>query len=409
MRVLIISQYFWPENFNINSIAISLFKKKHEVSVFTGKPNYPSGVILDGYDALSFQKEEREGILIQRIPLLARGSGSVRLVLNYLSFVLSGLLFMPWFLRREKCDVIFVYGVSPILQAIPAIFVGWLRKVPVVLWVQDLWPESLSGTGYVTNKYVLKIVEYVVRFIYKHVDLLLVQSEAFVEPVRELASSTPIKYYPNLVDMSFTEVSRQPAVELPGLADQFSILFAGNIGTAQSVEVIVEAATLLKDSPEIQFIILGDGSCRNWMLDEVKLRGLTNLHLPGKFPIEDMPGYMQQASALLVSLTDNEIFSKTIPCKIQAYMASGRPIIASMNGEAARIITKSGAGIAVPAENSTELANAILQLYNMDSSERDIMGENGKRYFKTHFDHDQLIDQLIIHLDSTQYKNKEMV
>ena len=404
MKLFVISQYFWPENFTINSIATSLVNKNYKIKVITGKPNYPTGVMFNGYKALGFQNENYKGVEVQRIPLLPRGRNVFSLAINYFSFVLSGLLFMPWLLRKEKSDVIFVYGVSPILQAIPAIYLGWLKNVPVVLWVQDLWPESLSATGYVTNKYVLKIVEYIVRFIYKRVDLLLVQSEAFIGPVSELAPGTPIKYFPNSVDVSFTQPTDRQVTNLPGLDAPFSILFAGNIGTAQAVEVILEAATLLKDQTEIQFVLLGDGSRRNWMINEAKNRGLENLQLPGKFPVEDMPVYMQKATALLVTLSDKKIFSKTIPNKVQAYMASGRPILASINGETARVVTKSGAGIATPAENSGELAHAILKLVNMNASERDKMGSNGKKYFKAHFDHDQLVEQLIILLKSAKRK-----
>lgn len=404
MKLVIISQYFWPENFTINNIATSIVNKNYKTKVITGKPNYPKGVIFEGYKSFGFLNERHEGVEVQRIPLLPRGSNVFSLAINYFSFVLSGLLFMPWLLRKEKSDVIFVYGVSPILQAIPAIYLGWLKNAPVVLWVQDLWPESLSATGYVTNKYVLKIVEYIVRFIYKRVDLLLVQSEAFIGPVSELAPGTPIKYYPNSVDVSFTQPTDRQVTNLPGLDAPFSILFAGNIGTAQAVEVILEAATLLKDQTDIQFVLLGDGSRRNWMINEAKNRGLENLQLPGKFPVEDMPVYMQKATALLVTLADKEIFSKTIPNKVQAYMASGRPILASINGETARVITKSGAGIAMPAENGGELANAILKLLNMNASERDKMGSNGKKYFKAHFDHDQLVEQLIILLKSAKRK-----
>lgn len=405
MKLIVISQYFWPENFTINNIATSLVKKKHNVKAVTGKPNYPAGVIFDGYQALGFHKEEYEGVEVKRIPLLPRGNNAFSLAINYLSFVFCGLIFIPWILRQEKSDAILVYGVSPILQAIPAIYLGWLKNVPVVLWVQDLWPESLSATGYVTNKNILKIVEYMVRFIYKRVDLLLVQSEAFIKPVSELASGTPIKYYPNSVGVSFTQSTNRQVPNLPGLEAPFSILFAGNIGAAQAVEVILEAATILKDQTDIQFVILGDGSRRDWMINEAKNRGLKNLHLPGKFPVEDMPVYMQKASSLLVTLSDKEIFSKTIPNKVQAYMASGRPILASMNGEAARVITNSGSGIAVQAENGVELANAICKLYNMNAVERNEMGENGKKYFKAHFDHDQLVERLIVLLMSAKRKN----
>jgi glycosyltransferase involved in cell wall biosynthesis len=400
MRLLIVSQYFWPENFRINEIAKTLVEKGVDVEVLTGKPNYPRGTILPGYSAWGCQQESYQGINVNRIPLLPRGGGGWRLALNYASFVLSGLIFAPWMLRGKKYDAIFVYAPSPILQAIPAIFLGWLKGCPVVLSVQDLWPESLAATGYVQNITVLKLVERVVRFIYKHTDLLLVQSRAFVEPVSALASGTRVMYYPNSVDASFTMPATSTVPEVPGLGSGFSVIFAGNIGSAQAVGVIVEAAALLQKYPNIHFVILGDGSLREWMMQESRQRGLSNLHLPGSFPVETMPGFMQKASALLVTLADQPIFALTVPNKVQAYMAAGRPIIACLNGEGARLVLESGAGLAAPAENAIALADTILSLYRQTPVDRQIMGQNGRRYFQEHFNHDRLIDQLIVLLQS---------
>lgn len=395
MRVLLFSQYFWPESFGITSLVKTLSSRGVATSVLTGKPNYPQGEIFEGYKAWGCQQEVHQGVCINRIPLFPRGQRAWRLALNYLSFVFSGLIFAPAIVRGRKFDAIFVYAPSPIIQAIPAIFIGWLTNSPVVLWVQDLWPESLSATGYVKNRGILKLVELVVRFIYRHVDLLLVQSEAFVGPVSMLASGTPVKYYPNSVDQSF---SSPPSVEVPdvaGLGQGFSVMFAGNIGTAQAVEVIVEAASLLREFEEIRFVVFGDGSRRSWMLQEVRNRNLQNLHVPGRFPVETMPGFMQKASALLVTLADQPIFAATVPNKVQAYMASGRPIVACMRGEGARLVADSGAGLAVPVEDAPALAEAILRLHNMSPAEREAMGENGRAYFEAHFDHEHLVDQLV--------------
>ncbi|MFA6901877.1 MAG: glycosyltransferase family 4 protein [Gallionellaceae bacterium] len=400
MNILIFSQYFWPESFRINEVVKTLRDKGEDVEVLTGKPNYPRGEIFSGYRAWGCQRESHQGIYVNRIPLISRGGSSWRLALNYLSFIISGLIFAPWILRSKKFDVIFVYAPSPILQAIPAIFLGWLRGCPVVLSVQDLWPESLSATGHVQNQAVLKLVERVVGFIYKHVDLLLVQSRAFEVPVSALAGYTPVVYYPNSVEASFSMPSTSALPDIAGLESGFSVLFAGNIGTAQAVNVIVEAATLLREYPDIHFVILGDGSSLAWMLNEVQQRGLNNLHLPGRFPVETMPGLMQKASALLVTLADRPIFAATIPNKVQAYLAAGRPIIACLNGEGARLVVEAGAGLATPAENARALADTILTLYRLSPSEREIMGINGRKYYQQHFDHERLIDQLIMHLQA---------
>lgn len=405
---MILTQYFWPEGFSINAVAQSMVEKGVEVDVLTCKPNYPSGKVFPGYRAWDFQKENYQGVSIYRIPFLPRGSGGVRLALNYLSFIISGLMFAPLMLRKKKYDVIFVYAPSPILQALPAIFLGWLKGCPVALWVQDLWPESLSATGNVQSRTVLNLVERVVRYIYRHTDLLLVPSQAFKEPVSLLASGTAIVYHPNSVDDSFAmpATDEPPAVE--GLGAGFSVMFAGNIGMAQAVGVIVEAATLLKEYADIHFVVLGDGNSRAWMLNESTQRGLSNLYLPGRFPMETMPGFMQKASALLVTLADRPIFAATVPNKVQAYMAAGKPIIACLNGEGARLVIEAGAGLSTPAEDAQALADTILRLYRLSPKERENMGDNGRRYYQEHFNHEHLIDELIVHFKTISQRGKDI-
>jgi len=407
LRVLILSQYFWPESFRINDVAESLLANGLSVEMLTGKPNYPIGSIFPGYRAWGCQQETHQDLLINRIPLLTRGAGGWRLALNYLSFVVSGLLFAPWLLRNKVFDVILVYAPSPILQAIPALFLGWLKGCPVVLWVQDLWPESLSATGYVRNEYLIAAVRQIVRFIYRHSDLLLVQSRAFEAPVRALASGTPIVYYPNSVDETFAMPATREAPHISGLDAGFSVMFAGNIGTAQAIEVIVKAACLLKVHPDIHFVVIGEGSRWTWIKQEVQRLGLNNVHLPGRFPVEFMPCLMQKASALLVTLADQEIFKATIPSKVQAYLAAGRPILACLNGEGADLVTRSGAGLAVPAENEHALAEAVLHLYRMSPEERETIGALGRLYYSRNFSHEMLIDQLIGHLKTVCISKEE--
>jgi glycosyltransferase involved in cell wall biosynthesis len=406
VKLLVVSQYFWPENFRINDVAHSLSKKDIEVAVLTGKPNYPSGRIFEGYNRWALQCEKHGFLHLYRTPLWPRGRGGVGLVLNYLSFVVFGTLFGPWLLRGKKFDVIFALGLSPIFQVVPAILLGWLKGCPVIVWIQDLWPESLSATGYVRNRAILKVVEWGVRYIYRHVDLLLVQSEAFIEPVSALASGTPVVYYPNSVDENFAAPLPKEAPAVAGLDSAFPVLFAGNIGTAQAVEVIVEAATLLRMQPDIHFVVVGDGSRREWMLREKAGRNLANLHLPGRFSMEVMPGLMKKACVLLVTLADQEIFRRTIPSKVQAYLAAGRPILACLNGEGAKLLDRSGAGLTVPAENGSALAEAVLRLYRMPAKDRAEMGARGHSFFVQHFSHDVLMNQLIGFLSTVQAKEK---
>lgn len=411
VRVLIVSQYFWPEGFRINDIAKTLVDKGARVDILTGKPNYPEGRITEGYRAWGTQRESWEGATVFRVPLFPRGARSAwRLALNYLSFIFSGLLFGPWLLRKRRYDVVFVYGLSPILLAIPGIFLARLKRRKLVLWVQDLWPDSLSATGYIRHPRLLRWVERLVRWIYGQSDLILVQSRAFIPAVSALAPGKTIAYYPNSVDATFGEPP-DPRVVLPKVAaleTGFPVVFAGNVGVAQAVEAIVEAAELLKAHSGISFVVFGQGSRWDWMREQVAMRGLTNLHLPGRFPVETMPGLMQKAGALLVTLADEPIFAATVPNKIQAYMASGRPIVASLNGEGARVVEEAQAGISVPAEDAKALADAVLRLYGMSPALRGEMGANGRRYFKAHFDHDRLVQELMAHLRSMSVTSKEM-
>jgi glycosyltransferase involved in cell wall biosynthesis len=203
--------------------------------------------------------------------------------------------------------------------------------------------------------------------------------------------------------------SNPPDVSLPNIApldNGFSVVFAGNVGVGQAVEVIVEAAAILQNHPEIQFVVFAQGSRWDWMCDQVLQRGLNNLHLPGRYPVETVPGLMQKSSVLLVSLADQPIFAATVPNKVQAYMAVGRPILACLNGEGARLVLEAGAGLAVPAEDAHGLAEAVLRLYKMPEGERTAMGDNGRRYFKEHFDHERLTDELLGHFQVV-YKGVE--
>jgi len=401
VKILLSSQHFWPEDFRINDIVQALIERGLKVDVLTGKPNYPEGRYFPGYRCWGCKREQWSGATIFRVPLAARGSGrALQLVINYLSFIGSGLLFAPWLLRRRSYSVIFVYASSPLLQAIPAIFLSWLKRCPVVVWIEDLWPESLAATGYVRNRFILAGVGRIVRFIYRHSDLLLVPSRAFEPSVAAAAPGKPIVYYPNSVEAVFCAPSEVEQPDVPGLDTGFPVVFAGNIGTAQAVDVIVEAASLLSAYSDIRFVMLGGGSRREWLLQEVQARGLTNVYIPGRYPVEAMPGILRKASALLLTLADEPIFSVTVPGRLQTYMAAGRPILASLNGEGARLVIEAEAGLAAPAEDPRALANAVLQLFRMSPGEREKMGGNGRRYFSEHFDRELLVDQLLDHFRS---------
>jgi glycosyltransferase involved in cell wall biosynthesis len=404
MRVLIVSQYFWPETFGINALAGSLKERGVEVTVLTGKPNYPEGSVFKGYSAMGIHKEFYEGMEVLRLPVLPRGQRSSSLLfLNYIAFILAGAICGPLLLRGRSFDVVFVYAPSPLLQALPAIWLAHLKKAPLALWVQDLWPESLSATGAVRNRWVLKLVEWAVRFIYRYTDLILIPSEAFRSPIKELTQGTgDIRYYPNAwIEESF---QAEPDGNLEALsrriASGFSVVFAGNLGAAQSLETVIGAAELLqKSGSEARFFLIGSGSMTGWLTEQIHYKGLRNVETPGRFPSRFMPRLYAAASALLVSLRDEPIFALTIPSKLQGYLAAGKPVIAALNGEGARVVAEAGAGIACAAGSPDALAEAVQSLQFAGPEARDEMGTNARRHAVSHFSLDALTTDLIRHFE----------
>lgn len=396
MRLLAVSQYFWPESFSINEVVRSLKARGHNVTFLTGKPNYPDGEIFEGYSAWGCQREDWQGIPIVRVPLVPRGKNSaLGLAANYLSFMFSVMLFGPWLLRRERPDAILVYCPSPLLQALSVLLLGWIKGVPVIVWVQDLWPESLESTGYVKNRLILDLVRALVQFLYRHTDHILISSRSFTAPISTMAPGAKISYFPNSIDASFCDPDSAPRTPMPELEEGFCVVFAGNIGAAQAMEVIVGAAEQLTSIPEIRFVIIGSGSRLDWMQKEVRDKGLANVHLVGRYPGEAMPYLLSKAAVLLVTLADRPIFAATVPNKVQAYLAVGRPVVGCLNGEGARLIEEAGAGLTVPAEDAAGLARAILALYRMTPEARKEMGDNGRIFYRQNFDHEQLVDRLV--------------
>lgn len=399
MKILIVSQYFWPETFGINALTQALVKRGIEVDVLTGKPNYPDGVIRKGYQAWGVQQEDYHGATVFRIPLYPRGRSAKGLFINYLSFIFSGLWFGPKLLKKRDYDLVFVFGLSPLLQALPALWLARLKKLRTVIWVQDLWPESLSATGFIRNRQILAMVELVVRFIYRHTDHILVQSQAFVSPIERLGVPRErISYYPNAYheDMATPDLSAEAHALVHIIASAFTVVFAGNLGAAQSLETIVEAARLLQQrGSKIQFALIGSGGRSDWVREQIEHLGLRNILLPGRFPPQYMPAFYAAASVLLVSLRNEPIFSYTVPSKVQGYLAAGRPIIASLNGEGARIVKESGAGLTCPSGDPEALAQAVQALMDKSTEEQAALGEAGRLYFQAHFAPQKLVSELL--------------
>jgi len=396
MRILIVSQYFWPENFRVNDLSTGLVERGHQVTILTGVPNYPDGKFYPGYSFFKNTRQNYCGAQVIRVPLIPRGKGgNLSLIINYLSFVVFGVIFAP-FVCREKYDAIFVYGISPILMAIPAIFLKKIRKSPVILYVLDLWPESISAVGAIKSSFFLNVVKNIVRFIYKHCDKILVSSPGFVGRIKEMGiNESKIYYWPQWAENNYKIVAvKENSMESREMPSGFRIMFAGNIGAAQGFEAIIEAADELKDRLNIHWVIIGDGRMKTWVEDQVRLRKLEDtVHLIGKRPVETMSSYFALADVLLVSLKKDPIFALTLPAKIQSYMACGRPILACLDGEGARVIQESEAGFSCPADDSELLAMSALKMFNLTDAERKKMGLNGRMYFEKHFTREILLAQ----------------
>ena len=397
MRILVVTQYFWPENFRINDVALGLVSRGHEVTVYTGKPNYPEGRFFPGYGLLGRTLEDYGGARVIRVPLIPRGDGGpVRLALNYLSYALIASVLAP-FRCRGAYDAILVYEPSPVTVGLPALVLKRLTGAPLLFWVQDLWPESLSATGAVRSAWILKLVERLVRYIYRRCDRILVQSRAFIEPILHFGvPAGRIHYLPNSAEALYQPVPVKPgAPERDLLPAGFRVMFAGNVGAAQNLETIIEAADGLKAYPDIQWIILGDGRMLAWVEAEVRRRGLqSTVRLLGRHPVESMPRFFALADVMLVTLRKEAIFALTIPARIQSYLACARPIVAALDGEGARVVRESGAGIAVEAGTGPALAAAVLAMYRMAPEARADMARNARIYFDAHFAPARLLTEL---------------
>jgi colanic acid biosynthesis glycosyl transferase WcaI len=397
MRILTVSQYFWPENFPINDLAKGLQQKGHDITVLTGMPNYPEGRFFPGYKAFPIRRDHYEGVRIIRVPMVPKGNGNpLRMVLYYWSLAMSACFLVPVFFRK-RVDLVFVYQPSPITVGLPALVLKAIEQIPVWIWVQDLWPETLVGTGMVRSGTLLKITDHLVRFIYSRCDRVLVQSQAFVP--RMLEKGVPrerIRFFPNTAQELYKQAVVKPdAPEQNLMPEGFRVVFAGNIGRAQDIPTILAAAEKLKQQTDIQWVILGDGPMRSWAEERINARELDkSVHLLGRYPAEAMPGFFALADVLLVTLKKDPVFAVTIPSKIQSYLACGRPIVAAVDGEGARVIAESGGGLTVPAGDAEALAGVVLKMYAMPKPDLQKMGQLSRKYFERHFERSNLLDKL---------------
>jgi colanic acid biosynthesis glycosyl transferase WcaI len=396
MKILIVTQYFWPESFRINDLVLGLKERGHTISVLTGMPNYPSGNFYPSYGYFSPSHAHYEGIPITRVPIIPRGNKrGWQLAINYISFIFTAGLLGP--IRcRGTYDVVFVYEPSPITVALPGLVMKVVKHAPMLLWVQDLWPESLSATGAVRSPWVLRLVRKMVDFIYRRCDHVLVSSKGFAGHVAASGiDSRRIAYVPNWAESLYRPLERPPASVQSELPHGFKIMFAGNIGSAQSFETVIAAADQLRAFRDIHWVILGDGHLRPWVEEQIRQMELqSQFHLLGQRTMESMPGYFSAADALLVTLRASPVFALTVPSKVQSYLACGKPIISAVNGEGADVVIESGGGVACPAEDSGRLTEAVMTLYRMSEEERQVMGRNGRAYFEANFERELVISKI---------------
>jgi glycosyltransferase involved in cell wall biosynthesis len=395
MKILLVTQYFYPENFKSNDIALELTERGHEVTVLTGLPNYPEGKIYKSYGFFKRTKENYQGIKIIRTWLVTRGKGGgIRIFLNYFSWAFFASLRAFSLSFQKKFDVILVHEPSPITQGFPAIIVKKIQKIPLHFWVLDLWPESLSSAGGVKNKYVLSFFTKMVKYIYNNSDKILISSKGFEESILAKGNyKEKLVYFPNWAEESILKGDSD--YPIPCLPKGFKIIFAGNIGVAQDVNSIIDAALILKDKLDIHFIFVGDGRSKIQLENFVKENNLIEtVHFLGRFPLDAMKTFFNQADVLLVSLKDELIFNVTVPAKLQAYLCTEKPILGMLNGEGAKIIYDANCGLSVNAGDSIKLAEKVLELYEMSDNKRKILGANGFKYFEENFTMGKCIDNL---------------
>ncbi len=393
MKILVISQYFYPENLRINDLVFSLKKRGHHIEVLTGKPNYPKGEYFDGYSWGAPSKEKIQEIEVHRANLfLRKKAGGVRLFLNYFSF-LSFALFKI-FRIKGNFDKIFIYAPSPITVGILGIVAAKKFRCKSYLWVHDLWPESVRIAGGISNQFILGLINLMTKLIYRFTDKILVQSPEFIPYIKNQGvADNKLIYYPYYAE-NFYKVVEPKKIYLEQFPSGFNLLFAGNIGVAQSFDTIIDTFKKLKNY-NINLIVLGDGRDKKRIQKLIKQKEIADkFYFLGSYPPEEMPHYFACADALLITLKKAAIFSYTIPGKLQSYLACAKPIIGSLDGIGNKIILESNSGYTSTSENSEVLANNIIKLSKKSKDELNSFSKNASEYFKKNFAKEKLLLQL---------------
>lgn len=399
MKILFVSQYYSPEPFSNAGVVQALTELGHEVEVLTALPNYPEGFFYPGYDDGQPRTEFQEGVRVTRVRTTTRGSSRIRLALNYLSFVFWGSI-AAQFSRFERPNVIFLSQLSPVFMAVPAIILSRRFRVPLVYWVQDIWPESAIYTlGFRKEAFFNRVLTWISGALYRAADMLLVQNSAMPPLLMRFGiPQTRIAVFPN--------TSRNLDVDVADLdcdAYQrfypdhgFRIVYAGNIGQSQGFDTLLAAATDLRGRGlDVQWTIIGEGRDRARIEGEVERQGLGDcIHFLGRHPEAAMPCFYKHANAMLLILKANEVFNLTVPYKLQSYLAAGKPIVGSVDGETARIINATGAGVTAPAEDPVALADAVAAMMADFDALKGSYERASRRFFDENYASALLYDRL---------------
>lgn len=408
MKILIISQYFWPENFRINELSEELIKIGHKVTILTGLPNYPKGEIYSEFKKDNKKFINYKGAEIIRVPLLPRKKNKINLTLNYISFLFNSIFFGYFKLRNKKFDLVFTNQLSPVTVGITSAFFSRIKNCSNVIWVLDLWPNTLIGLDIISKEWQINILRKLVNIIYSKCDLILAQSNSILKEINNYPSVKKNTYYfPSWGDSKLLKKRTKPAPEILK-SNVFTILFAGNLGKAQDMPNLLKTVELLKSRNinNFRIILIGDGSEKIWLKNEIKRLKLEKyFKLYKNYPIKRMASFFCHADVLLVSLLNKEVFNMTIPGKIQFYLSSGIPILGMICGEGAEVIKKSKAGLVCESGDFIKLADNITKLINSDRNYLKQMGINGRKYSDKHFSKTKLIRKLDLILEQ-EYKKK---
>lgn len=386
VKILIVTQYFYPENFKSNDLAFEMKNRGHDVTVLTGLPNYPEGKIFDGYGAFKNRKQIINRVKIIRSLLLPRGKGGgLSLFINYYSFVFFASIKAFFLGLNNRFDAVIVHEPSPITQYYPALLINKIWKTPVYFWVMDLWPESLSIAGGVKNKFVLNYYTKVVKKFYRNSEKILITSKGFRGAINEKGNfDHKIVYFPNWAEDAISEGNKD--YPIPQMPEGFKVMFAGNIGESQDLDNIMKAAQELKDKKYIQFILVGDGRKMPFVKEFVEQNNLNDtVHIMGRFPVESMSSFFDKADVMLVTLKDDPIFNLTVPAKLQAYMSASKPIVAMLNGEGSENIIDADCGFTVPAGDYVGLSETILKASLLSQEKLQTLGQNSRLYYERYF------------------------